>query len=167
MSSVIVEERTLGGNPLDVLENIAASRDWPFDRDQEDELSLAVAGTWCDYQISFTWREDLAGLHLGCTLDQRVPVGRREEARRLVCLINERLWAGHFDIWLDDGVIVYRNTLILGEPAAASHSQCDALLHLAVDACERYFPALQFVVWAGKNAREAMDAALFETEGNA
>ena len=35
----------------------------------------------------------------------------------------------------------------------------------ALDACERYFPAFQFVVWAGKPAREALDAAMFETQG--
>jgi hypothetical protein len=34
-------------------------------------------------------------------------------------------------------------------------------------ACERYFPAFQFVVWAGKSATEAMDAAMFDTEGEA
>ncbi len=28
-------------------------------------------------------------------------------------------------------------------------------------------PAFQFVVWAGKPAREALDAAMFETSGEA
>jgi hypothetical protein len=33
--------------------------------------------------------------------------------------------------------------------------------------CERYFQAFQFVIWAGKSAREALDSVLFETEGSA
>ena len=37
----------------------------------------------------------------------------------------------------------------------------------AIHACERYFPAFQFVVWAGKPARAALDAAMFETSGEA
>ena len=45
--------------------------------------------------------------------------------------------------------------------------QCEAVLGSALDACERYFPAFQFVVWAGKSAREAMDSAMFETSGEA
>jgi hypothetical protein len=49
----------------------------------------------------------------------------------------------------------------------ASNQQCEALLTAAVDACERYFPAFQFVVWAGKSAREALDAAMFDTSGQA
>ena len=35
----------------------------------------------------------------------------------------------------------------------------------AIHACERYYPAFQFVVWAGKTAAEAMSAAMFDTAG--
>ena len=41
------------------------------------------------------------------------------------------------------------------------------MLACALDACERYFTAFQFVVWAGKGAREALDAAMFDTSGEA
>jgi hypothetical protein len=41
------------------------------------------------------------------------------------------------------------------------------MLSAALDACERYYPAYQFVVWAGNSAREALDAAVFETAGEA
>ena len=49
----------------------------------------------------------------------------------------------------------------------ASRQQCASVLETALDACERYFPAFQFVLWAGKPAREALDAAMFETSGEA
>ena len=35
------------------------------------------------------------------------------------------------------------------------------------DACECYFPAFQFVVWAGKPRARGLDAAMFETHGQA
>jgi hypothetical protein len=37
----------------------------------------------------------------------------------------------------------------------------------AIHACERYYPAFQFVVWAGKSAADAMTAVMFDTEGEA
>ena len=37
----------------------------------------------------------------------------------------------------------------------------------SLDSSERYFPAFQFVVWAGKSAREAMDSSMLETSGRA
>jgi hypothetical protein len=41
------------------------------------------------------------------------------------------------------------------------------LLSNGLGACEQFFPAFQFVVWAGKSAREVLDAALLETAGEA
>jgi hypothetical protein len=49
----------------------------------------------------------------------------------------------------------------------ASNAQCAEMLAGAIHACERYYPALQFVIWAGKTAAEAMTAAMFDTEGEA
>jgi hypothetical protein len=49
----------------------------------------------------------------------------------------------------------------------ASTAQCETMLAAAIHACERYYPAFQFVVWAGKSAAEAMGAAMFDTDGEA
>ena len=38
---------------------------------------------------------------------------------------------------------------------------------MAVSACDRYYQAFQFILWAGKSAREALDGAMFETQGEA
>ena len=51
--------------------------------------------------------------------------------------------------------------------AMESAAQCEAMLVGAVHGCERYYPAFQFVIWAGKSAAEAMSAAMFDTEGEA
>ena len=69
MSLSAADTATLLENPIDVLEHIATAQNWPFDRSAEDELSLAVTGSWCDYDLSFTWRDDLNGLHLACAFD--------------------------------------------------------------------------------------------------
>lgn len=153
-------------NPVDVVEHIAHGHDWAFERSGEDELSLTVGGTWSDYQISLNWRDDLEALHLACAFDLKVPAARLNETYRLIALINEQLWLGHFDFWHQEGLLLYRHGLILrgADPTAA---QCEALLHAALDACERYFQAFQFVVWAGKRADEALASSMFETEGHA
>ncbi len=43
--------------------------------------------------------------------------------------------------------------------------QCEALLRSATESCDLYYQAFQFVVWAGKSAREALEGVLFETVG--
>jgi len=37
----------------------------------------------------------------------------------------------------------------------------------AVSACDQFFPAFQYILWAGKNSKEALEAVLFNTEGEA
>jgi hypothetical protein len=62
---------------------------------------------------------------------------------------------------------MFRHALVLAGGVQASGKQCEAVLGSALDACERYFPAFQFVLWAGKPAREALDAAMVQTAGEA
>jgi len=62
---------------------------------------------------------------------------------------------------------MYRHALVLAGGLRASGRQCEALLSVALGACEKFFPAFQFVVWTGKSAREVLDVALLETEGEA
>ena len=39
--------------------------------------------------------------------------------------------------------------------ADVTPQQCEALLRSATDACDVYYQAIQFVVWAGKSAADA------------
>ena len=161
---IITDSRT---NPLSVVEEIASTHDWTFERQGDDEITIVARGQWTDYQLSFTWMGEIDALHLACAFDMKVPEARREEVRRLIAAINEQLWIGHFDLWPSTGTIMFRQALLLPDGLTASPSQCELMLDGALHACERYYPALQFVVWAGKTAQEAMSAAMFETAGEA
>jgi hypothetical protein len=154
-------------NPLDVVERLAAGNDWSFERASEDEITILVTGRWTDYQLSYTWMDDIEALHLACAFDIKVPERRRAEVQALIALINERLWVGHFDQWPDEGLVMFRHALQLPAGMEPSGQQCEKLLGTALDTCERYFTAFQFVVWAGKPAKEALEAAMFETSGEA
>ena len=154
-------------HPLAVIEDIAANNNWAFERSGDDEVTIVSRGEWTDYQLSFTWMSEIEALHLACAFDMKIPVTRRDEVQRLIGSINEQLWVGHFDIWTHTGTVMYRQALLLPGGLTASSAQCEAMLSSALNACERYYPALQFVVWAGKSASEAMDAAMFDTQGEA
>ena len=158
--------KSRSNNPLDLIEHIAGKHDWTMDRVTDDELTLTVAGQWTDYHVSLNWRGDLETLHIASAFDAKIPENRLNEVYRLVAQINEQLWLGHFDVWRDEGLIMYRQGLMLNG-ALATTGQCEALLHAALEACERYFQAFQFVVWAGKDSRHALSSIMFQTEGHA
>ena len=154
-------------HPVDLIEQVANDNEWAFERTGDDEIAISVAGHWSDYHVSFSWMEDFEALHLACAFDVKVPEARHHEVLKLLAIVNEQLWVGHFDLWTDEGMVMYRNALVLAGGATASGRQCEALLKSALEAAERCFPAFQYVIWAGKTAKEAMDATLFETAGEA
>jgi hypothetical protein len=165
--SLIDFEQERHSNPVDVIEQIAALNDWSFERAADDEINVSVRGGWCDYHVSFSWMEDREVVHLACGFDLKVPQVRRMEVMRLLSGVNEQMWIGHFDLWSNEGVIMYRQALLLAGGVEPTSAQVERLLVTAIDACERYFQAFQFVVWAGKSAPEALQTVLFETVGEA
>ena len=154
-------------NPLDLIERLAERRDWSLDRTTDSEVTLVVEGKWSDLYLSLNWNDDMEALLVACTFDAKAPQLRKDEVGRLTNLINRQLFHGHFDIWDGDGSIVFRTSIILSGGAVANAAQCDTLVRLSVETCQRYYPTFQYVCWAGKSAKEAMEGSMLETQGEA
>lgn len=154
-------------HPVDVIEQVASNNDWAFERSGDDEIAITAAGMWSDYQVSFSWMEDFEALHLACAFDLRVPETRIVEVTRLLSLINEQMLFGHFDLWEQEGAIMFRQSLLLAGGAEPTSQQVEVLLSSALEACECYYQAFQFVTWSGTSAKDALASVLFETMGNA
>ena len=154
-------------NPVDMIEFVAATNDWSFERSGEDEIAMTVAGKWTDYHVSFSWMEDVEALHLACAFDIRVPELRVTEVMRLLSFVNGPVLMGHLDLWRQEDVVIFRQSLLLAGGAEPTNRQVEVLLSNALDSCEAYFQAFQFVVWSGMEAKSALDAVLFETVGEA
>jgi len=154
-------------NPVDMIEFVAATNDWSFERSGEDEIAMTVAGRWTDYHVSFSWMEEYEALHLACAFDIKVPEIRVNEVIRLLAQVNGQVLMGHFDLWRKEDVVIFRQSLLLAGGAEPNNQQVEVLLSSALDACEAYFQAFQFVVWSGMEAKAAMEAVLFETVGEA
>lgn len=157
----------LGANPLDLMEQIVAAHEWMFDRASEEDLSVEVVGRWCDYRLFVSWHANVRALLFACAFDMRVPGAARARVSELLRLINEKLFVGHFDLWSEDGLPVFRHSILLRGIPGASVEQLEDLLDIALTECERFYPAFQYVIWGGKAPGEAMEAALLETVGEA
>ena len=154
-------------NPLDRVERIAETYQWAFDRTNHAEVTMRIEGGWSDMTVSLNWRDEFELLHVAVNFDAKVPAPRLDEAARLIARINEHLICGHFDLWQADGSFVFRNGLLLSGGAEVNDAQCEALIRTAIKTCDRYFPAVQFVVWAGQSAEDALAASMIETVGEA
>ncbi len=154
-------------NPLDLLEELVSANDWPFDRASDCELMVEVGGQWCAYRMFFVWQEELSAIFFSCQLEQKVPDTRRSQVCELLVAVNEGLWLGHFDLAAEDSLLLFRHTIPLRGAAGASVEQLEDLVDAAVVECERFYPALQMVVWGGQTVGAAIAAAMMDTVGEA
>jgi len=168
MPSLSVDLDIASENPLDVVEHIVQANDWPFERASDQDLCTSVVGSWCEYHIHFSWSDMHQALHMMCNFDARVPENRLQDTYEILAMVNAQMWFGHFDIVAEDRVLLYRQgALFPGLEWSKASQQCEQMIELAINECERFYPAFQFVVWGGKSAQEALTAAMLDPVGEA
>jgi len=168
MSFMTAQEQGSVHNPLDILEEIVTANEWLFDRSNEDELVVELAGRWCQYRLFFVWQREIGALQFSCQFDMRVPDAKRSDVNDLLVLLNNRLWLGHFDIDLQQGCCpLFRYTVLARNDRLPGVETLEDLVEIALTECERFYPAFQFVIWGGKRPQEAMTAAMIDTAGQA
>lgn len=153
--------------PVEMLVQLFEARGWPCDFVSEDEISGEIQGSWANYQVRAIWRSEDRVLQLLCLPDVRVPQTKRREMFELLALVNEQLWLGHFDIWSNGGVLLYRHGMMLGDDGLLSLAQAQAVVEAAVNECDRFYPAFQFVLWGDKSPADALASALVDPAGEA
>jgi hypothetical protein len=154
-------------HPIDIVENLAESRDWVFDRVADDQIAMAVEGSWRTYSITLAWSGYDETLRMICTFDMEPPKDRLPALYELLNLANDKCWAGAFSFWADQQLMVYRYGLVLAGGAHAGPEQIDQLLGSGVTACERFYPAFQLACWGDTAPKDAISIAMTEAYGRA
>ncbi len=167
MSIAAQETEKATHTPLDIVEEIVAANEWPFDRSSDEEMVVEISGRWCDYRLYFVWQQDLSAMQFSCQFDMKVQSHRRSVVNDLLAEVNTRMWLGHFDICAEEQTPMFRQTTLLRGPNGVSVEQLEDLVEIALSECERFYPAFQFVIWGGKTPTEAVSAALLDTVGEA
>ena len=156
----------LGADPLDVVEHVLAAENLPFDRTEDGDLAFSLGGDWKDYELWFAWRPEGDCLQLCLSMDLTIKPELRAAAHELITQINPRVWLGHFECW-EDGEIIFRHGMALMTGEQPSLAQAAAMIDVAVEAADRFFPAYDFLLRGAKTPQEAIAACMFETVGEA
>jgi hypothetical protein len=114
-----------------------------------------------------SWRAEIGALHFSCAFDLKTPKSRRRDIHTLLAMLNEKLAIGHFDLWPEDGVVMFRHALLLRGGASVTTELIEDLVQIALGECERCYPAFQFLLWGGKSPEDAIAASMLETVGEA
>ena len=155
-------------DPIDTVESVLASDDrFGFERSEDGDIHFTFKCAWGETAGYFSYRDELPALLFTLGFDVQAPPSRLNEAVRLAARINENLWLGHFDVWSDDGTIIFRHAMPMIGRSEISIGEVQAMLAAALDAADRFQPAFHFLILADMGAEDAAAAALFETAGEA
>ncbi len=154
-------------HPIDIVEHLAESHDWDFDRLGDDQIAMAVEGQWRTYSITLAWSGYDETLRMVCTFEMDPPSEKVTELYELLNAMNDQCWAGAFTYWAEQKLMVYRYGLVLAGGQVASPDQIDTMINAAVMSAERYYPAIQLLVWGNRAPRDAMQVAIAEAYGRA
>lgn len=155
-------------DPMDTVEMVLSSDErFKSERAEDGDVHFAFPCSWGETVGYFSYRDELPALLFTLGFDAQAPKSRLDEAIKLASLINENLWLGHFDVWSDDGTIIFRHAMPMIGREEISIGEVQAMLAAALDAADRFQPAFHFLILGGMSAEDAASAALFETAGEA
>ena len=155
-------------DPMDTVETVlGADERFMCERAVDGDVHFSFKSSWGETVGYFSFRHELPALLFTLGFELQAPQSRRIEAIRLAGLINENLWLGHFDVWSDDGTIIFRHAMPMIGRDDISIGEVQAMLAAALDAADRFQPAFSFLILGGMSADDAAKAALFEVSGEA
>lgn len=161
------DETLLALDPLDVVEHVLNAENLTFDRTEDGDLAFALAGDWTDYELWFAWRPEAECMQLCLSMNLTAAKDNRAAIFELVNQINHRVWLGHFEVWAEDGEIIFRHAMSLPGGERPTLAQAASMIDAAVEAADRFYPAFDFLMRGGKAPEEALAACMFETVGRA
>ena len=154
-------------DPIDIVETLATHNSWDFDRVADNQIAMAIEGSWQPYSLSLAWSPYDETLRLICTFEMDPPAEKRAALLEALDGANDRIWTGGFTSWPDQKLLVFRYGLNLCGGATATGTQIDDMIAAAVDACERFYPAFQLACWGDATPAEALGIAFTEAYGRA
>ena len=154
-------------HPIDIVEHLAEHHDWEFDRLGDDQIAMAVEGQWRTYSVTLAWSGFDETLRMVCTFELDPPEEKLAQLYELINMVNDQCWAGAFTYWPEQKLMVYRYGLLQAGGQMAAPEQIDTMINAAVLSAERYYPALQLMLYSDRSPAESLQVAIAEAYGRA
>lgn len=154
-------------NPIDIVENIFVNQSWEFQRRSSYEIAVEFEGKWCNIILFFAWEKDMKALHISCITDLVAHPENKYQMFELLTLANEQLWVGHFTLWSEENMPIYKHSILLNENERILPARINEIINIAIKESEKFYPAFKYVINGGLNPAQALSSIMMETIGEA
>ena len=153
-------------NPINIFEKIVISNNWAFERPFDEEIYVEVPNKYSNLIFQISWSRKEQTIDLKASFYIKMDFSRNDEIYKLLNLINYSTNIGHFQI-NESKYPTFKYSIIFNDIKNLKHDILKRTLNHAISESEKFFPAFQLVLWAGKTAEEAILFSDFTTEGKA
>ena len=153
-------------NPINIFEKISISNNWAFERPLDEEIYVEVPTKYSNLIIQISWSKKDQTIDLKASFYIKMDFSTNDEIFRLLNLINNTINIGHFQI-NESKYPTFRYSMIFNDIQNLKFDILNRTLNYAISESEKFFPAFQLILWAGKKAEEAIMFLDFATEGKA
>ena len=155
-------------NPLEMVEELCESKGWKFVRVDNELMTLTVQGTKAKYEICLEWQEEFSAVLFACSIPLEIKDDVYDAGALAIQEINENLWLGHFDLSNKGVFPTYRHTLLFRMiPAGLAVDIVQDTIEIAIAECNRFYPTFQLIHAGDARVQDNLNAAIFETVGEA
>lgn len=154
-------------NPIDTVERILNRQSYAPERRSLNEVVVEVQGKWDDMLVFFSWEASMNCLHISCLMNIEHPDADTSKIFKLLAIINDDLWVGHFSYWSEQQMPVYRHSLFCNSQNPDFAGQIGQIIDIAVKECERMYPVFKVVFTKGMDPQQALYPLMLETAGQA
>ncbi|MCY4150628.1 MAG: YbjN domain-containing protein [Aestuariivita sp.] len=146
-------------HPIDVVEQLAVCEAWSFDRLSNNRISVTICGKWRSYYLTLVWSSVEEAIQLNCSFELKPAAEKLPSLFELINAINDLCEVGAFTYWIEPKLISYQYSLLLLPEQLPSRSQINRVIQAAVGSSERFYPALQLLVWGERTPSQALEVA--------
>jgi len=153
-------------NPLDSVEDVLNDNNWIYDRMNNEELLVDVAGSVFSYRLCFIWQEHMGALQILCHYDCNVNNVNMPLAAEALMQINRAMWMGHFDLTTEDRVPSFRYTCLFHDRHGDSvYTNIQDIVDICFAQCERYQSVFQILSSHQPTDLQVLSLAMMDTAG--
>ena len=163
-NSIIFLDET---HPIDALEILANSEKWEFLRDQDNEISLIIKGSWREYSLTLTWNSRTGFLRMVCAFEMAPPKKKLSKLYETINLVNTDNLEGTFIYSTRENLMIYRNNVVIGDELFLTSEELKVWIKGAISIAEKFYPTFQITCWGDAMPKEAISVAFGEAAGYA
>ena len=154
-------------HPIDSLEILANTEKWEFIRNQDNEISLIMKGSWREYVLTLTLDPRSDSLRIVCAFEMTPPKKKLSKLYETLNLVNTDNMNGTFIYSSNENLMLYRNNVVIGDELLITSEELKVLVDATISIAEKFYPTFQITCWGDAMPKDAISVAFGEATGYA